>query len=160
MIDQEIQDLMITNEEWDSMRETDGTGVDTERFENCSWILGVSTAGHGGSICLMRDNQVVFFLKEERTSRKKRDAKFPFRSVQEVKKYTDTLCLVVFLNMGGAECTSFVRQLGKENIEVKDWIDPGALDQTWRYLYGSSHHINHASCGYHLSPFRRFYSCY
>ena len=22
-----------------------------------------------------------------------------------------------------------------------------------RYLYGSSHHINHASCGYHLSPF-------
>ena len=28
------------------------------------------------------------------------------------------------------------------------------LDQNWKYLYGSSHHINHASCGYHLSPFK------
>ena len=35
MIDQEIKDLMITNEEWESMNQPDGTGVDTERFENC-----------------------------------------------------------------------------------------------------------------------------
>ena len=92
------------------------TGVDSVRYENCSWVLGISTAGHGGSICLMRDQQIVFFLKEERSRRKKRDSNFPFRSIQEVKKYTDTLCLVVFLNMGLTERDHLLRQLEKENI--------------------------------------------
>ena len=38
---------------------------------------------------------------------------------------------------------------------MNDWVDPMELDQNWKYLYGSSHHINHASCGYHLSPFKQ-----
>ena len=90
---------------------------DSVRYGNCSWVLGISTAGHGGSICLMRDQQIVFFMKEERASRKKRDSNFPFRSIQEVKKYTDTLCLVVFLNISSDERDALLRQLVKENSE-------------------------------------------
>ena len=153
MMDQEIKDLMISEEEWDSWNQEDEID-DSVRFGDCTWVLGISTAGHGGSICLMRDQQVVFFLKEERVSRVKRDWNFPFRSIGEVKKYTDELDLVVFLNIGTDERSAFLRQLAKENLEVKDWVDPMEMDQNWKYLYGSSHHINHASCGYHLSPFK------
>ena len=98
MIDQEIKDLMISDQEWDSwnpMNQEDNID-DSVRFGDCTWVLGISTAGHGGSICLIRDQQVVFFLKEERVSRLKRDCDFPFRAIQEVKKYTDELDLVVF----------------------------------------------------------------
>ena len=154
MIDQEIKDLMISDQEWNSMLQEDEIIDDSVRYGDCSWVLGISTAGHGGSICLMRDQQIVFFLKEERVSRLKRDHKYPFHAIQEVKKYTNTLCLVIFLNLSSTERDEFLNQLEKENFEVKDWVDPMELDQTWKYLYGSSHHINHASCGYHLSPFK------
>ena len=161
MIDQEIKDLMISDQEWNSWNSIDQENENPEplsddnvRYGNCTWVLGISTAGHGGSICLIKDQQVVFFLKEERVSRLKRDCDFPFRAIQEVKKYTDSLCLVVFLNIGGDERVALLRQLAKENLKVKDWFDPMEKDQTWKYLYGSSHHINHASCGYNLSPFK------
>jgi len=153
MIDQEIKDLMISDQEWNLMNQEDVID-DSVRYGDCTWVLGISTAGHGGSICLMRDQQVVFFIKEERVSRLKRDCKYPFHAIQEIKKYTNTLCLVVFLNLNSEERDGFLKQLEKENFEVKDWVDPMDFDQTWKYLYGSSHHINHASCGYHLSPFK------
>ena len=153
MIDQEIKDLMISDQEWNLMNQEDVID-DSVRYGDCTWVLGISTAGHGGSICLMRDQQIVFFIKEERVSRLKRDCRYPFHAIQEAKKYTNTLCLVVFLNLNSEERNGFLKQLEKENFEVKDWVDPMEFDQTWKYLYGSSHHINHASCGYHLSPFK------
>ena len=63
MIDEEIKDLMISQEEWENMFGNDGV-VTLE--DNTGWVLGISV-GHGGSVCLLKDQRVVFYLKEERT---------------------------------------------------------------------------------------------
>ena len=73
MIDKEIKDLMISDQEWNSWNPMNQEIIDDSvRYGDCSWVLGISTVGHGGSICLMRDQQIVFFLKEERVSRFKK----------------------------------------------------------------------------------------
>ena len=60
-------------------------------------ILWISVAGHGGSICLIIGWKHSFlYQKEERTTGKKRDSVAPFKSLNEVKKYTNELDLVVF----------------------------------------------------------------
>lgn len=61
------------------------------------YILGINTTHHG-SICLLKDGEVILFLEEERTSRKKysyitNDYCTVF---SEVKKYTDKLDYVCF----------------------------------------------------------------
>lgn len=139
-----LNDVKITEEDWNIM-----TGNSSEN--ECEWVLGISSAGHGGSICLLRDGNVIFFLKEERSSKIKRDCQIPYTSIKEIKRYTDEIDLVVFLNVGSKDQDLFMNQLGKENIMCYDTLDPEeCIDEDAICSY---HHINHASCGYHLSPF-------
>lgn len=139
-----LSDVIITQKDWDSMN---GNGPD----ECMEWTLGISVAGHGGSICLLRDGNVAFFLKEERSTRIKRDCESPFKSLKEIKKYTNEIDLVVFLNVTSDNQELFLTQLEKDGISVYNHLDPNEIDSP-DSLY-SYHHINHASCGYHLSPF-------
>lgn len=37
------------------------------------WILGISISDHNGSVCLLRNDQIVVAIQEERLTRKKRD---------------------------------------------------------------------------------------
>lgn len=149
-----LSDLSISKESWDFMN-----GDPDRMYEE--WVLGISVAGHGGSICLLHDGNIVFFLKEERTTGIKRDCVAPFKSLNEINKYTDELDLVVFLNVNGNYEELFISQLRKQKIKVNrylspEWVveDQGESNQD---IYDdallSFHHINHASCGYHLSPF-------
>ena len=63
MIDEEIKDLMISQEEWENMFGNDGV-VTLE--DNTGWVLGISVAGHGGSVTLLKDQRVVFYLKKKK----------------------------------------------------------------------------------------------
>lgn len=98
-------------------------------------------------------------MKEERATGVKRDSNLPYRSLNEVKKYTDELDLVVFVNCSNEEL--FTHQLEKQKIKVHEYLTPEyALEdggESSLDIYDDSllsfHHINHASCGYHLSPF-------
>ena len=138
-----LNDVKISNEDWNFM-----TG---DSDNQCEWVLGVSSAGHGGSICLLRDGNVIFFLKEERSSKIKRDCQVPFRCIKEIKKYTDEIDLILFLNIEDSKQDLLLNQLDKENIVYYETMDPEG--QNHEDGICSYHHINHASCGYHLSPF-------
>lgn len=147
-----LSDLAISKESWDIMN-----GLPDRDY--VEWVLGISVAGHGGSVCLIQDGNIVFFMKEERATGVKRDSNLPYRSLNEVKKYTDELDLVVFVNCSNEEL--FTHQLEKQKIKVHEYLTPEyALEdggESSLDIYDDSllsfHHINHASCGYHLSPF-------
>ena len=53
------------------------------------WIAGI-TRGHNGSTCLLKDGEVVFYLEEERLSRKKYDGG-PLAGLLKIKEYTNKL---------------------------------------------------------------------
>ena len=61
------------------------------------YILGINTSHHG-SICLLKDGEVVLFLEEERTSRKK----YSYITTENcsvfstIKKYTDKVDYICF----------------------------------------------------------------
>lgn len=147
-----LRDFAITQESWDSMNAYSNNNHYAE------WVLGINVAGHGGSICLLRNGQIQFFLKEERSTGMKRDHFLPFRSLKEIKKYTDKLDLVVCANIDGDKEQYFSNQLRKLKIDVEFYSNNeseqalGSRD-IWDDSLLSFHHINHASCGYHLSPF-------
>lgn len=149
-----LSDLAISKESWDFMN-----GAPSRNYGE--WVLGISVAGHGGSVCLLQDGNIVFFLKEERTTGIKRDCVAPFKSLNEVKKYTNELDLVVFVNVSGDYEELFLNQLRKQKIKIHEHLTPEYavedIGESYEDVYDdcllSFHHINHASCGYHLSPF-------
>jgi carbamoyltransferase len=51
------------------------------------WIAGI-TRGHNGATCLLKDGEIVFYLEEERLSRKKYDGG-PLAGMLKIKEYTD-----------------------------------------------------------------------
>ena len=150
MIDEEIKDLMISQEEWENMFGNDGV-VTLE--DNTRWVLGISVAGHGGSGNLLKDQRVVFYLKEERCTRYKRDSRTPFKCLEEIKNYTNELDRVISVNMSDGNIKRSLNYLNKLNIKVKSNINQSMFLPNNRYVFGSEHHVLHASCGYHLSPF-------
>ena len=53
------------------------------------WIAGI-TRGHNGATCLLKDGELVFYVEEERLSRKKYDGG-PLAGILKIKEYTDDL---------------------------------------------------------------------
>lgn len=42
-------------------------------MSNSPWVLGISASPHNGAVCLLRDDEIVVAIQEERLTRKKRD---------------------------------------------------------------------------------------
>jgi carbamoyltransferase len=110
-----------------------------------SWTLGVNTPGHGASICLFKDTELVLFLKEERVTRIKRDCNVPLRCLDYVKNYTDTIDHLVFTN--GCHPNTQNVESSLEKLGIKFNYD----DQYENYQH--KHHFNHAACGFYGSGF-------
>jgi len=45
-------------------------------MSNSPWVLGISASPHNGAMCLLRGDEIVVAIQEERLTRKKRDAIF------------------------------------------------------------------------------------
>src|SRR5271156_481529 len=53
-------------------------------------ILGISAFYHDSAACLVRDGQIIAAAQEERFTRKKHDASFPYHAVQYCLKEAGT----------------------------------------------------------------------
>ena len=60
------------------------------------WIAAISR-GHNGSVCLLKDGEVVVNLEEERLTRFKYDGA-PLACINLIKKYTDKLDYLVIVH--------------------------------------------------------------
>lgn len=106
-----------------------------------NWSLGVNIAGHGASISLFCDNNIVLFLKEERVTKRKRDHFLPLLSLKYITDYTNTLDKIYFANCTQTIISNILLHLEKIGIK-KSYV-----------CNESYHHLDHASSGYFSSGF-------
>lgn len=107
------------------------------------WSLGINIAGHGASISLFCDKDLVLFLKEERVTRRKRDHFLPLLSLKHIKNYTNTLDKIYFAN-----CTDDII------CKILLHLEKIGIKESYNYNENISyHHLNHASSGYFSSGF-------
>lgn len=108
-------------------------------------ILGVNP-GHNGSVALVSDGELVYYIEEERLSRMKYDGN-PFRGILEILKthHIDEIVIVgtspeqLRLPWTGEDpYTALVR---KYNPKVKTTV------------LGHEHHLTHAACAFYNSGF-------
>jgi len=120
------------------------------------WIAGI-TRGHNGATCLLKDGEVVFYIEEERLSRKKYDGG-PLAGMLKIKEYTDSLDYLVVAHTqplatagkidftGDDMYTGWARKLGLiRNLDEPK--HPQVID------LAHLHHELHAACAFYNSGF-------
>lgn len=111
------------------------------------WIVGLNRH-HNGSVCLIKDGDIVFHIEEERLSRKKYDS-MPYHSLNKVLEYTDKIDHLVisgFLdNLSNAEV---------DNLDFYTSVLSKSLKSPFNYHYwNDNHHELHAACSFYNSGF-------
>ena len=123
------------------------------------WIAGI-TRGHNGSLCLLKNGEVVFIIEEERLTRLKYDAT-PLAGMHKILEYTDHLDYLVYAHTATREqfCPkvdytgediyySLARKLGLiANVPHEEYKHPQCID------LGNIHHKLHAACAFYRSGF-------
>lgn len=121
------------------------------------WIAGI-TRGHNGATCLLKDGEVVFYIEEERLSKKKYDGG-PFAGMLKIKEYTDKIDFLVIAHTQPLEAagkidftgddmyTGFARKIGLIDQKFNGKDHPQVKDM------GMIHHELHAACAFYNSGF-------
>ena len=106
------------------------------------WILGVNRS-HDAAICLMKDNEIVLSLQEERLTHVKYDREV-FHALDLVAKYTDVIDLCAYTHLYNTknDFGPYFKYIKKIGIKVERYVE--AKDY---------HHSLHAACGYYNSGF-------
>jgi len=121
------------------------------------WIAGI-TRGHNGATCLLKDGELVFYIEEERLSRKKYDGG-PLAGMLKIKEYTDKIDYLVVAHTqplsqagkidftGDDMYTGFARKIGLIDNKFHGETHPQVID------LGMIHHELHAACAFYNSGF-------
>ncbi len=109
------------------------------------WIAGIST-GHNASTCLLKNGELIFYIEEERLSRKKYDEN-PFLSIDEIFKYTDKLDYLVVADNTDYPFNSnpFIIYCFKTKLIESD---------KQVYFQPDEHHLYHAANAFYASGFK------
>lgn len=104
-------------------------------------VLGLNLSNNG-SICIVDDGQVDFYLEAERITRKKRDY-----NIKPLLKFVDNVDAVAISD-------SFYRDDVKSLINSKDIASvKSKFPDAQRFDFRDRHHLNHAACGFYNSGF-------
>ena len=125
------------------------------------WIAAISR-GHNGSVCLLKDGEVVVNLEEERLTRFKYDGA-PLACINLIKKYTDKLDYLVIVHTTRLEQHNFkmdycgndpyfgmARKLGL--IESPRSLGFGEIPDNVIDM-GQNHHRSHVAAAFYNSGF-------
>ena len=106
------------------------------------WILGVNRS-HDAAICLMKDNDVVLSIQEERLTHVKYDREV-FNALDKVAEFTKEIDLCAYTHLYNTKCDfgPYFKYIKKIGIRVKRYVE--AKDY---------HHSLHASCAFYNSGF-------
>ena len=145
------------------------------------YILGISAFYHDSAACLLKDGQIVAAAQEERFTRKKHDASFPYQAAQYCLKEANISpsqidnvvfyekpfikferLLETYLAFAPKGFTSFAKAMP---IWIKDKLfQKSALIKELKFTFGeeinwsarllfSEHHLSHAASAFYPSPF-------
>ena len=125
------------------------------------WIAAISR-GHNGSVCLLKDGEVIVNLEEERLTRFKYDGA-PLACINLIKKYTDKLDYLVIVHTTRLEQHNFkmdycgndpyfgmARKLGL--IESPRSLGFGEIPDNVIDM-GQNHHRSHVAAAFYNSGF-------
>ncbi|MDC3089272.1 carbamoyltransferase, partial [Alphaproteobacteria bacterium] len=145
------------------------------------YILGISAFYHDSAACLLKNGEIIAAAQEERFTRKKHDAGFPYHAIQycliEAKISASQIDNVVFYEKPFVKFerlletyfafapkgfASFAKampawikdKLFQKSVLIKEL--KSMLDEkvNWRErLFFSEHHLSHAASAYYPSPF-------
>lgn len=130
----------------------------TKKLSRDIWIAGVAR-GHNSSVCLLKNDEIVFSIEEERLSRKKYDGG-PFAAMMEILEYTDHLDYLVIAHTqalkdtagrvdfsGDDIYTGIARKLNLISRKENPYEHPQVIDLS------HIHHKLHAACAFYRSGF-------
>jgi len=118
------------------------------------YILGINLSHHS-STCLLNDGKIVYYIEEERLSRKKehqigKDSKIreSIKGVECIKNYTDTIDYVIISSF---RTIDFIEE---EIIQsLGDWFNNNGINVGEFIYYLEQHHLFHASNAFYASGF-------
>ncbi len=145
-----------------------------------TYILGISAFYHDSAACLLKDGEIVAAAQEERFTRKKHDASYPFNAIEFVLKYSKiTLSevdqivffekpflkferlLETYVAFAPRGFTSFCKampiwlreKLFQKNLLFNKLKEHDANFESDKNIFFSDHHLSHAASAFYPSPF-------
>lgn len=106
-------------------------------------IVSISIQNHNASICILKDEEILLLLQEERVSRIKNDSSSPFKMLNHIKNYTNVIDYLCLTNMREFEKEMICDFLNLNRIKVLNTIFEGS----------NNHHLYHASSSFYGSGF-------
>jgi len=119
--------------------------------KNATFILGISASPHNGSACLLKGDEIVVAIQEERLIRRKRAAlrgAHPSRAIEYCLEYAgirpDDLSLIVCCVTGYAKTVD-------QDVLLNPILQPGRYNIPVLYI---PHHFGHALSAFATSGFK------
>ncbi len=107
------------------------------------WILGLNRT-HDASITLMKDNQVILHLQEERLTHEKHCCE-TIKTIELIKKYTNKIDVLAFSYLYNKQLDfgTYIKLIEYLGIEIKFVVN-----------FSEFHHLSHASSAFINSGFK------
>ena len=105
------------------------------------YTLGVNLSHHS-SIALLRNNEVLLFIHEERLNRDKYHRGVPYKSLDLIKNYTNKIDSVIQVSGSSQNLRTIIKYLADQNVDVTTFRNDSSL-----------HHMSHAAAGFFMSHF-------
>lgn len=105
----------------------------------------ISSAEHDSSLCILKDEDVLLYVQEERISRIKKDSDMPFSFLKLIKSYTNIIDNIIFINQNPEKefevniCLNFLK---KDGVKINDV-----------FVDHKEHHLYHAASAFYGSGF-------
>lgn len=147
------------------------------------YILGISAFYHDSAACLLKDNEIIAAVQEERFTRKKHDPSFPHHAIKYCLKKAEIdpsqidnvvfyekpfvkfeRLLETYLAFAPKGFTSFAKampiwikdKLFQKSLLIKELQSTLGEHVNWRErMLFSEHHLSHAASAFYPSPFER-----
>ncbi len=143
-------------------------------------ILGISAFYHDSAACMLKDGEIIAAAQEERFSRKKHDARYPFNAIEFVLKFSNLKLsevdqivffekpflkferlletYVAFAPKGFASFSKAMPIWIKEKLFQKNLLFNKLKEHDKNYksdknIFFSDHHLSHAASAFFPSPF-------
>jgi len=142
--------------------------------------IGISAFYHDSAACILKDGQIIAAAQEERFTRKKHDANYPYHAIEFVLKYANLKLsevdqivffekpflkferlLETYVAFAPKGFVSFAKAMPlwiKDKLFQKNFLFNKLKDHDPNYrsdsnIYFSEHHLSHAASAFFPSPF-------
>ena len=143
-------------------------------------ILGISAFYHDSAACILKDGEIIAAAQEERFTRKKHDASYPYNAIEFVLKYANLKLnqvdqivffekpflkferlLETYVAFAPKGFASFIKAMPlwiKEKLFQKNLLFNNLKKHDQNYksdknIFFSDHHLSHAASAFFPSPF-------